>query len=518
MKAKKLVALAAAAVLLTSCGPHGAPDLSGSGEASGERRYKDTLNVVMEREPSSLDIINVSSQPGVMISKLVFGTLVEKDGEGNILPGLATEWTQIDDLTIRFKLRDDVYFHNGMKFTAEDVKFSLDRASQQGTTTYSVMKHIVSCDIIDEDTVEVKLGSPFAPLFNYLSSPSYGSIYCKAYVEEAGEDKVAREPVGTGPFKITGWTSGASMSFERFDDYWGDLPTYSKLNIKFISEPTNRTIELETGAADIIYNVLATDIDRIENDSRLKIEKALSNEFVYFTLNTQDEKLKDPRVREALACALDMEAIVNTAFGEGAAEVADSLMSPKILGYKSIERIKYDPERAAQLLREAGYGAGIDLEFSTADVRRYIDTIEIAQNMWKNVGINIVSTDISEMANYLEKAAKCQVQLGLNAYNPSSGDPDQALANWSSSRKWEMQCNDPVADQYLLDGVSEYDMQKRKEIYSEALDYLWDTHYQIPVAFTYQIYAMGVNVENTEEFASVQPADLSKIVIYETAN
>lgn len=517
MNVKKLSGLLlAATLLLTSCSsPGGADSSAGTGSSSAERKYKDTLNVVMEREPSSLDIVNVSSKPGVVISDLIFGTLVDKNSKGEIVPALATEWTQVDSLTIRFQLRDDVYFHNGSKFTAEDVKFSLDRGAQKGTTTYSVLQNIKSCEIIDEYQVEVTLNTPFSPLFNYLSSPSIGAMYCKEYVETAGDEKIAREPVGTGPFKLTGWVPGASISFERYESYWGEQPTYQHLNIKFIAEPTNRTIELETGAADIIYNVLPTDMSRIENDANLKIEKALSNEFVYFTLNTQDEKLQDIRVREALACALDMQAIVNVAYGADAAIVADSLMSPTIVGYKSMGTIEYNPERAKALLNEAGFENGIDLEFSTADIKRFVDTIEIAQNMWKEVGINIVSTDISEMANYLDKAARSEVQLGLNAYTPSSGDPDQALANWSSSRKWEMQCNDPVADQFLLDGLSEYDVEKRNEIYSQALDYLWDTHYQIPVAFTYNIYAARKNVENTEQFAAVYPADLAKVVIYE---
>lgn len=517
MKTKRFPGiLLAAALLLSSCAsPNGTGNVSELGSNSSERKYKETVTVVMEREPSSLDIVNVSSTPGVVISDLIFGTLVGKNGNGEIVPELATEWTQVDDVTIRFKLRDDVYFHNGAQFTAEDVKFSLDRGSQPGTTTYSVLKNIKSTEVISEYEVEITLNSPFSPLFNYLASPSIGTMYCKEYVETVSDDELARAPVGTGPFKLKKWVPGASISFERHEDYWGELPTYKNLNVKFISEPTNRTIELETGAADIIYNVQPTDMNRIEDNSELKIEKALSNEFVYFTLNTQDEMLKDIRIREAMACALDMTSIVNIAYGADAAVVADSLISPAIVGYKPIELIEYNPERAKQLLKEAGYENGIDLECSTADVKRFIDTIEIAQNMWKEVGINIISTDISEMATYLDKAARGEVQVGLNAYKPSSGDPDQALANWSSSRKWEMQCNDPIADQYLLDGISEYDVEKRTAIYSEALDYLWDTHYQIPVAFTYNIYAMSKNVETTEEFAAVYPADLAKVVVYE---
>lgn len=332
MKVKNFAGvLLAATMLLASCSsPGGTSVPSGTNSSSAERKYKDTLNVVMEREPSSLDIVNVSSKPGVVISDLIFGTLVGKNSKGEIIPELATQWTQVDNLTIRFQLRDDVYFHNGAKFTAEDVKFSLDRGSQKGTTTYSVLQHIKSCEIIDEYQVEITLNAPFSPLFNYLASPSIGAMYCKEYVESAGDDKIAREPVGTGPFKLTNWVPGASIAFERHENYWGEQPTYQNLNIKFIAEPTNRTIELETGAADIIYNVLPTDMSRIENDDNLKIEKALSNEFVYFTLNTQDEKLKDIRVREALACALDMQAIVNVAYGADAAIVADSLMSPPL--------------------------------------------------------------------------------------------------------------------------------------------------------------------------------------------
>ena len=378
--------------------------------------------------------------------------LVVKDEEGRLQPSLATSWENVDDTTIRFTLRDDVVFHNGEKMTAEDVRYTLVRASEKsGSAPLFQSVDTENTKVIDDTTLELKLKEPMAPIFNFLSSPE-GGILCKKAVEELGDDEFGRNPVGSGPLKLKNWTTGTSIELERNDEYWGEKPTYKTLLVKFIAEPANRTIELETGGVDLIYDVSTNDIDRIRDNRELRLISGTGLKHTYISISMEDPVMKDIRVREALAYALDMNSIVDAVF-TGTAKTSDSVMSPNIFGYKSMSVNPYDPDQARALLKEAGYDNSLEITVKGYDNTQFVDILEIAQNMWKAVGIT-AKVDIMEYAAFAEQEAAGDIQMGISAFTASSGDPDQALGLWKSGYGGVLQGNDAKIDEYLDKGLS----------------------------------------------------------------
>lgn len=183
------------------------------------------------------------------MQRVVYDTLVVQNENGEIVPGLAESWEVIDDLTVRFHLREGVKFSNGQELTSEDVVYSLQRATTEpGSASMFSSFDGENTKAVDPYTVDICVKQPFAAIYNYLAS-SRGDIICKSAMEEMGGEAYGRQPVGTGPFVLSEWNTGDSLVLTRNENYWGDAPAYDKLTFRIITEAANRTIELETGRA-----------------------------------------------------------------------------------------------------------------------------------------------------------------------------------------------------------------------------------------------------------------------------
>ncbi len=456
----------------------------------------DILKVAIRSEPSTLDPHNSTALANFAIQRVVYDTLVMLDSEGNIVPCLAESWEVIDDLTVRFKLRDEVYFSNGEKLTAEDVRYSLERATiEAGSASMFSAFDGTNTAVVDDLTVDVKVKYPFAPIFNYLASPR-GDIINKKAMEEMGAEEFARNPVGTGSFILKDWVTGDSLSLERNEEYWGEKPAFSQLLVRVITEPANRAIELETGNVDIIYDVASSDVERLEAAESTQVVSGPGYKFSYITMNASMEPFNDIRVREALVLSLNMEQIVESVY-KGSAQLADSLMAPTVFGYSSVGPYEYNPERAKELLAEAGYADGLTVKLMTNEDRSFMDVSEIAQNMWKEVGIE-TSIEIMDQASLLAKAREGTVSMGITNSTPTTGDPDHALMIWPSTYESFLRMDNATIDAYLEEGKSTYDQVEREAVYAEALEYMWSQYNLIPICFTDAIYATGSNIENFE--------------------
>lgn len=323
--ARILVLLLALAMLLSACG---------SQEPSGgEPEVKDTLIVGNSAEPTVLDPPNQQNTPAGLINVQVYDGLLRQNNEtGEIEPCLAESWEYVDDCTVRFHLRDDVYFHDGSKFTAEDVKFTFDRGAE------CIMKAMIfepfdtsKTKIIDEYTIELGTKDVFPPFLTYLTNNAT-LIVSKSAVEAAGSDDVyGRNPVGTGAYKFVEWIAGDRVVLERNEEYWGELPEFKNLIIRTIADDTTRGMALESGEIDIAVGLSTSQVETLSNSESVDVIPFMSYSLQYCGLNGAYEPLSDKRVRQALRYAVDMDTMSEIAFGSGV--VADGPISPAMSCY-----------------------------------------------------------------------------------------------------------------------------------------------------------------------------------------
>jgi glutathione transport system substrate-binding protein len=446
----------------------------------------------------------------------IFDRLVELriEPEVHFVPGLATSWeTSEDGLRWTFHLRQGVTFHDGTLFDASSVVSNFDRIldPDEGTRAYanfaSVLEDVIA---LDQYTVAFELKAPYAPLLNLLSV-SHSSIMSPASLERYGED-VAFNPVGTGPFKFVSWVRDDRMVLEANDDYWGGRPKIDTLTFIPVIEPSTRLIMLERGEVDVIPGIPIELLDRVTNNSNLQLLNVPSSRIRLIGINTLVEPLNDVRVRQALNYAVDMVTI-NEVLLSGTKRLLDSPVPPSDFGYTPTFRYEYDPERARQLLAEAGYPDGFTVNFvillQTRDAG-LADVLQAMRDYWADVGIQTTVTTV-EIAAYSDivdsppdsDVARNTKHLYAQGFNADAMDADYTLRrsfdcdNWAPfSTNRGYYCN-PAVDELLDAASAEMDPDKRRELYAEAQrmimeDAPWVFKYVEPLLFGVRADIQGV--------------------------
>lgn len=493
--------LALSMSLFTGCGKPAASSGSSnpagstagsSGAVSGN--VKDEVVAVLKAEPSNIDPHGNTELVAMTTQVQIFETLVAKDEEGNIIPWLAESWEQVDECTIRFKLRDNVYFHNGEKLSAEDVAFTIQRATEKPSSAAIFASFDpAKTKAVDELTVDVATKSPFAAVFNYLTS-TRGGIVSKKAVEEMGDDQFGRSPVGTGPFSFDSWTSGTSITLKRNENYWGEKPAYATLTLKFITETANRALEIESGNADIVLDPDTSDLDRLAATDGLKVVSGNSYGMSYIAFTMDDEVLSNPKVRQALSLALDLDTLVESVYGSYATP-SESVMPNTVFAYQSQGAHEYNVEKAKALLAEAGYPNGLNLTLNLPNGSEQQNIGIIAQNMWKQIGVTaeIVTASTSEV---IASGRRGDNQIVVMAASYSTGDPGHALADFDTRSDGFFRPNDSHIDELLDKGSSTYDSEARAQIYAELQSYISGQCYMIGVANKTVNYVITDKVSN----------------------
>ena len=455
---------------------------------------KDEVIAVLKGEPSNIDPHGNTELVAMTTQVQIFETLIKKDDKGEIIPGLAKSWEQVDDKTIRFKLRDNVYFHNGEKLTAEDVAFSIKRATEKpSSASIFASFDAANTKAVDELTVDVATKAPFAAVFNYLTS-TRGEILSKKAVEEMGDDQFGRNPVGTGPFMFDNWVSGTSITLKRNDNYWGEKPAYNKLTLKFITETANRALEIEAGNADIVLDPDTGDLDRLAETKGLKVISGDSYGMSYIVFSMDDKVLSDVKLRQALSLALDLDALVESVYGNYAT-VNESVMPATVFSYKSQGKHEYNVEKAKQLLAEAGFADGLTIELNLPNGAEQQNIGVIAQSMWKEIGVtaNIATASLSEI---IAAGRRGDNQVAITAATYSTGDPGHALSDFDTRSDGFFRPVDKKIDELLDKGGAAYDQGERAKIYEELQDYIYHQYYMIGVANKTVNYVITDKVNN----------------------
>jgi peptide/nickel transport system substrate-binding protein len=291
----------------------------------------------------------------------LYDTLVTYDMDGNIVPELAESWEISEDGTVyTFTLRQGVTFHNGEEFNAEAVIATWETGKDDSNDYAQDYQVATSVEAIDDTTVQITTDGPRPLFMNQLTG---WGIVPPVYIREVGIDAFEQNPVGAGPFRFVERIAGDRIVYEAFEDYWQDgLPLVGGVTFRIIPEPTTRLAAIQTGEIDIANRLSIDEATLLEGASGVNVI-SYPNDRVYYVGfknvgNGVDTPIIDERVRQAMNYAVNREGIIQGIFG-GGASLVDSFIIPSNLGYDdAIQPYPYDPERARELLAEAGYAEG----------------------------------------------------------------------------------------------------------------------------------------------------------------
>ena len=365
---------------------------------------KDDITVAMQLEPPHLD--PTSAAAGAIDSVLytnVFEGLTRFMGDGSVVPGLAESWEISEDgLTYKFKLREGVTFHDGTTMDAEDVKFTLDRinAEDSANAQKALYAAISEVNVIDPQTVEVKLSEPNG---NMLFNLAWGDA---VIVAPETVEAIKQTPIGTGAFKFENWNQGDKITLTRNDDYWGEAPALASATFKFISDPTAAFASVMAEDVDVFTGFPAPEnIPQFEADPRFHGLIGSTEGDTILSINNKREPFDNVKVREAVAHAIDRQAIIDGAmFGYGTP--IGTHFAPHNPDYVDLaEMSSYDPEKSKALLAEAGFPDGFETTLHLPPPSYARRGGEIIAAQLAEVGIKAQITNV-EWAQWLETVFK----------------------------------------------------------------------------------------------------------------
>jgi peptide/nickel transport system substrate-binding protein len=400
--ARTAVALVAAAGLLAaaacSAGSSSSPGGSTGGSGAGQ-----SLAVGLVAEPASLDFTTADGAaiPQALLGN-VYNGLVRQDDNGKIQPDLAKSWTiSPDRKTYTFTLVDNAKFTNGAPFTAADAVFSINRVKSNWTISLKAAMDVVQ---------EAKAVSP-TQLQVVLSKPSNDWLFrmttrIGAMFSQTGVDKLATEPVGTGPYKFGSWKRGDSIVLQRNDAYWGTKPFFDQVTLKYFKDPTALNNALLTGTINVIGTVQAPEsLSQFTSNGKYQVIEGTTNGEVVLSFNNSKPVFKDKRVRQAVRQAINHQALLDTCFA-GRGKLIGSMVPPTDPWYEDLTGVaSYDQAKAKSLLQAAG-ASGASLRLRLPTLPYATSCGQVVKSQLEQVGLKVQIDQLEFPAAWLTTVFK----------------------------------------------------------------------------------------------------------------
>jgi peptide/nickel transport system substrate-binding protein len=408
-----------------------------------------TVTIGMSSTPNTVDPHFQNSTPNNSVANSLFDRLIERSADGKLVPGLAASWKPVNDTTWEFKLRPGVKFHNGLPFTAQDVKFTIERIPEvlNSPGRYDgYLRAVKSVEVVDPLTLRIHTNA-IAPLLpNNLNNVS---IVSKEVAEKAttADFNSGKAAIGTGPYKFVRYVPGEKIELSRNDGYWGGMPAWKQVNLRFIPNAGARMASLLSGSVDVIDGVPSNDIARLKSTPDLSVAQVGGFRTVMLMFNwvssgggsyVTDEAGKplaknpflDPRVRKAMSIAIDRKGLTDKVM-LGTAEPAGQFLPSGTTAYASSLSVPaYDAAGAKRLLAEAGFPNGLSLTLHTPQ-DRYPNDVIVAQSiaqMWSQVGIRTKVQSVPNVS-YNKTTIKQDFSVAISGYGNARGDPSDMLVN-----------------------------------------------------------------------------------------
>ena len=384
-----------------------------------------------------------------------------------------------------FHLREGVKFHNGDTMTSEDVAFSLNNAIQSPHTV-SVTSAMDSAEVIDENTVVLKLKHPFGPIEYCVAASQMGIVNKSEY--EKNPDGYGKNPIGTGPYKFVEWKSGDQIKLEAFEDYYKGVAEIKDLTVKIIVDPSTRTVALEKGEIDILDGPQAADRTTLLENENIEYYETEIASSVFVAFNNKDGRFANKKLRQAIAHAVDKESMVLGAV-DGVGTVLETPMAKDVFGWpEDFKNREYNVEKAKELLAEAGYPDGFSIDIKTMEGPTYLKPTEIFQDQLRAIGIEANVIKMERGAFLQDVNQNQEYEMCISALSVPYPDADYIYALFHGSlagigRNF-FNADSPELNKLLEEGRLTNDQEKRKEIYREIAEYFVEDPIMVPL-YTY---------------------------------
>ena len=452
----------------------------------GQAWAQKSIAIPLIGDPQPYPVVQPNLISDIMVAKTLYNTLVRFSFEDGVtpVPDLAESWTANEDASEwTFKLREDVRWHDGEPFTAEDVVFTIEAIvnPEVGSRWSSSFAGLESVEALDEHTVKFTFSEPFAPM---LSTLAYNiAIVPKHILEDqdlSDPEAFRRNPIGTGPFKFVEQVSGSHFVVEANPDYYEGKPDIEQVTFRVTPDVNSQIAQLLTGELDVTWTVEPVHMDRVSNAPNLTLTSVKIPRWDWFPLNLNNPLFQDDRVRRALAYALDREQIVARILG-GQGEVAQGPI-PNVIDWvptEGVEQISYDPERALELLEEAGWTRGDDGVLRNSAGEPFAFTLLAdrgnptrdqlylyAQQAWQALGMQ-VDLETTEWNTVLARyrSGDYDTRLGWWVIKP---DPDLYDYLHTEGDLNQISYSNPEVDALLERGRATTNQEERAEIYGEV--------------------------------------------------
>ncbi|MBD1378946.1 ABC transporter substrate-binding protein [Metabacillus arenae] len=472
---KKFTSIFAVCMVLLSVFISGCSSSAGTqGESEKEETVKKDDNILTFGMPVDMTTFDIHNHNTILTEAIhvnLFNYLFKRDSNLEIKPDLVDTYKLVNDTTWEFTLKEGVTFHNGDAFTAEDVKFTLERvAKDESLKEHSQYKQIVEVKVLEELKFQIITDGPQPALLNRLSRIGSGMLP-KKYIEENGWEHFLNKPIGTGPFEFKEWKRDEKIVLKPYDNYFeGTVTDWEQLEFRKIAEDSTRVNELIAGGVDIVLNTPPNEIERIENSSEANVITSASNVVGLLALNQKEEfPTSDPRVREAIDLAIDKKALTEHIL-KGAGVPTRTRVTPGNFGDhpELFDTSLYDVEKAKDLLAEAGYSDGLELTLHAPNDRYYKgkEVVEAIAAMLSEVGIK-VNIDLMEWSKFTEmRNAGANKEMFFAAYGNSLFDAATALDVYTTERaEKELSYSNPEVDSLLAQANTNMNPEDRKKQY-----------------------------------------------------
>lgn len=425
------------------------------------------VSLALSGNPSTLDPHATTETLTFQVTKSLYDTLLEPDDDGELVPALARSWSVSDSQKeITFQLRRDVSFHDGSGFDARDAAASIERLrspefASPSAGEYSVIEEV---QIVDDFTLRLILSEPNAPLLYTLAS-GWSAILPSEKIESG--HNFAREPVGTGPFSLEQWVADERITLNKNSDYWmEDEIEVEKVSLQIIPEPSVQTQALMSGQVDILYIVSEEDVPVLQSRDDIIVETDTTSLVMVMSINTSRDILGEVEMRRALNHAIDKQTALDVAYGGGTpVGTFNDASNPFYADFTGM--YPYDPAKAAELAREAGYSE--DRVFDLVLPQNFAPHVtagELYQEMLREAGIQARIRMVDWPTWISDVYGNANYDLTVIGHTGKL-DPDGRFIGYGSGNMYVRYPNERL-EELITEGRRTLEFSRRQEIYTQV--------------------------------------------------